>query len=214
MTQPAAPAPQAGPQGTPNQPPAQPSPQPAPPSGQPAQPQPTAPPWGTADQFDPEKAWSLIQNLRGDVAQQKARVAELTPYEQKAKELEEAQKTELQRAQEAAAAAQAEAEKSRLELLRHTVATTKGVPAALIPRLQGGTKEELEADADALLAAFPQPAASAGNPRTPVEALRPGAMPNPADPSLDDQIAAANKAGNWREVLRLQNTKLANASTQ
>lgn len=42
----------------------------------------------------------------------------------------------------------------------------------------------------------------------PVTALRPGTLPNPGQPSLDDQIAEAQKAGRMRDVLRLQNQKL------
>lgn len=35
------------------------------------------PPWGSDEKFDPERAWSLIQALRGDVAAQKAKLAPL-----------------------------------------------------------------------------------------------------------------------------------------
>lgn len=45
--------------------------------------------------------------------------------------------------------------------------------------------------------------------RTPVEALRPGALPNPPGPSIDDVIRDAQKAGDWRKVMNLQNQKLA-----
>ena len=38
-----------------------------------------------------------------------------------------------------------------------------------------------------------------------------GGARNSHQPSLDDQIAEAQKAGNWRLVLQLQNTKLATA---
>lgn len=184
------------------------SPAPEPQGGPPPAVQPPTPPWGADDQFDAQRAWSLIQGLRGDVEKQKARVQELTPYEQKARDLEDAQKTEAQRLTEQLAAAQAEAATARSEALRLKVATAKGLPAAFAARLQGGTEEEMSADADALLAAFPQPASPPAS-RTPVEALRPGALPNPPDPSLDDQIAAANKAGNWREVIRLNGQKIA-----
>lgn len=48
---------------------------------------------------------------------------------------------------------ESELEGLRLSQLRAEVAAAKNVPAALIGRLQGATKDELEADADALLAA-------------------------------------------------------------
>ena len=50
-----------------------------------------------------------------------------------------------------------------LDLLRRDVAAEKGLPAALARRLDGMTREDLEADADALKALLPDPDA----PRTP-----------------------------------------------
>lgn len=210
MTQPAAPAPQAGPEGQPTQP-VQPITQPP---AAPAPAAPAVPPWGTSDQFDAEKAWALIQNLRGDVAQQKARVAELSPYETKVKELEDAAKTELQRAQEAAAAAQRQAEDARLALLKHQVANRDGkvLPPELANRLVGSTQAELEADADKLLASLPQPPAAPTAPAgtTPVAALRPTTMPNPPAPDLNTLIAEARTKGDYKTVIALENSKLAN----
>lgn len=168
-----------------------------------------APPWGTDDQFDPHKAWNLIQNLRGDLEKKNHRIAELAPYEQKARELEDAQKSELQRATEALAAAQAEASAARLDAMRLAVAAAKGVPQALAGRLQGGTAQELEADADALMAAFPQQAATPPTTvHTPVEALRPGSLPHPPPPSLAERIADAEKAGDHQLARRLKNQQL------
>lgn len=204
MTQPATPAPQVDPAAPPT---------PTPPVQPPA---PAAPPWGTPEQFNAETAWKLVQNLRGDNDKHKARIAELTPFEQKAKELEDANKTELQRAQEQLAAAQKTAAEHAAEALRVSVAYEKGLTPAQAKRLVGATREALEADADELIASFPAPATPPATPpapgRTPVEALRPGGLPNPPAPGLDEQIAAAMKDGNVRLALQLQNSKLANAS--
>lgn len=169
-----------------------------------------APPWGSPDEFNPEKAWQLIQNLRGDVDKHKARIGELTPFEQKARELEDAQKTEQQRLADQLAAAQQEAATYRGQALRMKVATEKGVPAALVGRLQGSTEEELAADADALLAAFPQtaPVQPAGQ-RAPIEALRPGSLPNTPEPTLAEHIAAAEAKGDFAEAMRLKSQQLA-----
>jgi hypothetical protein len=41
-----------------------------------------------------------------------------------------------------------------------------------------------------------------------VEQLRPGGMPNPPEPSLAEQIAAAEKAGKWDEAGRLKAQQL------
>lgn len=61
---------------------------------------------------------------------------------------EAANKTELQKAQDAAAAAEKRATDAEAKVLRATVAAAKGVPAEL---LTGSTQADLEASADALL---------------------------------------------------------------
>jgi hypothetical protein len=210
MTQPTNPAPQDGPPAGPATPPV------TPPAQPPATP--PAPPWGDDANFDPARAWSRIQNMQADLDKAKAKIGELTPYQQRAQELEEASKTELQRAQEAAAAAQKTAAEAQLALLRHRVASRpdKPLPAVLVDVLQGSTEEELVAHADALLAGLTPavPPATAPVGTTPVPALRPTTLPNPPALSLDDQIAVAQKAGKWRDVLSLQNQKLADVAGQ
>lgn len=64
-------------------------------------------------------------------------------------EIEDANKTELQKAQERAEAAEKELASSRTESLRHKIAAEKGVPAAL---LTGADEEALTAQAEQLLA--------------------------------------------------------------
>lgn len=70
----------------------------------------------------------------------------------------------------------AEAAQERLGRIRLEVATAKGLTAAQAARLQGDTTEELEADADALLALFPQttPDAPKGPRGDPAQGARPG----------------------------------------
>lgn len=63
--------------------------------------------------------------------------------------LKDSEKTELQKAQDELARIQGELDTTKGEALKNSVAAAKGVPAAL---LTGGTREELEATADALLA--------------------------------------------------------------
>ncbi|MCT1363316.1 DUF4355 domain-containing protein [Microbacterium sp. p3-SID131] len=70
-------------------------------------------------------------------------------------EWENAQKTEAQKAQEALEQAQRELAETRLQAARAEVAASKGVPVEL---LSGGTREELEAAADALIAFRGEPA--------------------------------------------------------
>lgn len=62
---------------------------------------------------------------------------------------EDAAKTELQRATERAEAAEKERDQARADAMRESVAREKGVPVDV---LQGSSKEDLEASADALLA--------------------------------------------------------------
>jgi hypothetical protein len=64
-------------------------------------------------------------------------------------QIEEAQKTEAQKAQERLDAAEKRAAELELRSIRAEVSAAKGVPANL---LSGSTQEELEAAADALLA--------------------------------------------------------------
>jgi hypothetical protein len=64
-------------------------------------------------------------------------------------EIEQANKTELQKLQERADAAEKRASKAEKESVRAAVASAKGVP---VSSLSGDTREELEASADDLIA--------------------------------------------------------------
>lgn len=88
---------------------------------------------------------------------------------------------------------------------RAEVANEKGLTAEQATRLTGSTKEELLADADTLLAAFP--AAKPGTPKPDPSQGGQGGSPV----SLDTQIAEAQKAGDYKKVIHLQNQKLAEA---
>lgn len=94
-------------------------------------------------------------------------------------EIEEAQKTEAQKAQERLEAAEKRAAELELKAIRAEVAASKGVPVNL---LSGSTQEELEASADALLAfrgeQEPQRLIVPGEGRSPDQALN-------GDPLLD-----------------------------
>lgn len=153
--------------------PQEPAPQQQTPAPQEPDSQEPTPPWGSDDQFDPQRAWNLIQNLRGDLDELKPKAARL-------KELEDAEKTETQRLSDQLAeesTARQEAERRALVL---EIATEKGLTPALAKRLSGSTREELEADADELSALLPP--AEDGRTTTPKsrpqESLRPGATPD------------------------------------
>jgi hypothetical protein len=83
-----------------------------------------APPWGDAANFDPEKAWNLIQGLKADKEKLAARPVLDDESKQKLAEYDkfvEAQKTETQKAQEELARWQTDAEKWRGAAVASTV---------------------------------------------------------------------------------------------
>jgi hypothetical protein len=100
----------------------------------------------------PEQLRAELAKTRREAAGYRTKVRELEPKAKKLDELTEAEKSEVQKALDRAAAAEKRATDLEAAQLRTTVATAKKLPASLAARLQGTTKEELEADADALLA--------------------------------------------------------------
>jgi hypothetical protein len=96
---------------------------------------------------DPEAARAEIEKLRKENAGHRVKVRELEPLAKKAQEAAEAQKTEIERATERAAAAEARALEAELGAMRIEVAARHGLTPAQAKRLQGGNEAELEADA-------------------------------------------------------------------
>lgn len=70
----------------------------------------------------------------------------------------------------------AEAAAERLGRLRLEVATSKGLTPQQAARLQGSTAEELEADAEALIALFPTKPEQSGPRGDPAQGARPGGV--------------------------------------
>ena len=87
------------------------------------------------------------------------RVRDLEPFEAKVSELEEASKSELEKAQERAERAERALAEASASAVRAEVAAEKGVPVAL---LSGDSREALIASAEALLA-FRDETARKGN---------------------------------------------------
>lgn len=117
-----------------------------------------------------------------------ARIKELEPLAAKAKQLEDAKKSESEKLTEKLTAAEKRAIEAEQRLLRAEVAAAKGLTTAQAKRLVGATKDELEADADELLASFGTPTGSGGKSksgRKPVEQLRPGAVPSDGSAPAD-----------------------------
>lgn len=142
-----------------------------------------APQEGQQEPFDEARARAKITESNREAQALRARLKEA---EAKVSEFEQQGKSEMERAiarAEQAERALAEAEAGRL---RMQVAAEKGVPAQLAGRLTGSTLEEIQADADELLAAFPQqqPAAPAPSGR-PVESRPASGDPTQSPVEMD-----------------------------
>lgn len=177
------------------------------------EPQPTTPVVEpTAPQAPPEDAEpktfdaDYVAKLRQEAAKYRTEAKANADAAARLAEIEEAQKTEAQKLADRLAEAERKAQAAELKALRSDVAQAKGVPAGL---LTGGTEEELNASADALLAF------RGGAPKTPAAPPAEGVQGNVGKPighaDLDQQIAAAQKAGNVALSIYLQNQKAAAA---
>lgn len=139
--------------------------------------------------FDAEKALAKIRKANSE-----------------ARALRERTKTAEDKAADLAATA-AKVPDLEAELVRERVARKLSLPDELVDRLRGATEAEVMADAEKLVALVaPRPKASS----RPVESLQPGSGSTP-EPSLDDRIAAARQAGDFRTVISLENQKLQSA---
>lgn len=191
----------------------------------PVPPTPPAPPAPLADLGDAgKKALDEERAARRDAEKARkdleTRLKELEPLAAKAKELEDSKKTETEKLGEKLTAAEKRAVEAEQRALRLEVASAKGLTQAQAKRLVGATKEELEADADELLASFGAvdpsggKGSGAGKGRTPLEKLRPGAMPNAPELTLAQQIAAAEKDGKWDTARQLKAQQLIGLAEQ
>lgn len=135
-----------------------------------------------AEQFDEARALEKIRKANSEAANLRKRLQELEPLAAKAKELEEAGKTEQQRLEERASAAEREREELAAQVARLTVAARYSIPAELIDLLGAGTADEIESRAKLLAERIGTPASPSSRP---VESLKPGAAPangKPQDP--------------------------------
>lgn len=125
----------------------------------------------------------------------KAEKARADAAEARLRELEDKDKSETQRAQDAAAEAVKRAEAAEARAMRLEVANAKGLTMAQANRLVGSTPEELAADADELLAQFsPKETQGDDEGRRPRERLRPGNVPDAEDePDVDAAVAATRR---------------------
>lgn len=148
-------------------------------------------PWGDDKDFDPDKAWKLIENVRGDVDKLKK---ERDALAAKVKEAEDATKTDAEKREELAQAAKQQADAATREAARLRIALKKGLTETQAKRLVGDNEEELEKDADDLLASFKNDDGGDGGDgsrRTPKPRLRTGAAPSSDPEETDPEKLAA-----------------------
>ena len=137
-----------------------------------------------------EKAMAALkQQLRE--AKAKAKVGEEAA--RRLAELEEAGKSEAQRLEDRAATAQRDRDSAVRQALVYEVALSKGLAPDLAKRLVGNTREELEADADTVLAlvAPPEPAPTTNPHGFAVVPAMQGARPSPPQPADMNQLIRA-----------------------
>jgi Spy/CpxP family protein refolding chaperone len=118
----------------------------------------------------------------------------------------ESQQTDVEKLEARIAAAEKTAEDERLMRIRTEVASEKKLTPQQAGRLQGTTREELSADADALIALFPQQATGGGQPGTPRPDLSQGQR-GPVE--LDALIAEAEKNKDIPRAIALKRQRAA-----
>lgn len=142
----------------------------------------------------PDKDWEAEAEKWKSLARKHEKAAaDLRPYADKAKELEDASRSDIERAANEAATNLNRAEKAETEAMRLRVALRMGLNEVQSRRLVGSSEEELEADAKELLASFrpaeekdddkseesdAEPERPENSRRRPQERLRPGAVPD------------------------------------
>lgn len=172
------------------------------------------PPWGDAENFDPERAWRLIENLREEVASIKA---ERDALKADADKRADAEKTDLQRAVERAEAAEQRAKEAERSLWTERALRKHPLPEGLdeeteaefLAFLSGDSEEEivrkaarLEALRGGAKSADEKPDGEQGAgaeqsaqvPGKPAPALVPGHGGDAAEPFDPDAVAQAARA--------------------
>lgn len=114
---------------------------------------------------EPTDLANEVEKWRSLARKNEQRAKENADAARRLAEIEDANKSELEKERERANQAEAQLIQSRLEADRNAVALSKGLTPTQAKRLMGATREELEADADELLkdlkASRPAAAASA-----------------------------------------------------
>jgi hypothetical protein len=170
------------------------------------------PPWGSDDEFDPNKAWKLIQNLKAEAAEYKNKAQ---PIIEEHERLRRASQTELEQAREDLNALSAREQAWRFKAVS---AEAKSLAAqfidsdaamALVGDLTSCVTED-GIDADAIAARFQQLAADKPH----LLKQEPGFKPNRGQGQsgtgqipIDAQISAAQQRGDLMSSIALKQAK-------
>ncbi len=107
------------------------------------------------EELSAEALRKQLEKARKEAAGYRTKVRELEPLASKAQQLEDAGRSELEKLTARAEKAEREHAEATARALRLDVAFAKGLTPAQAKRLVGGSREELEADADEILRDFP-----------------------------------------------------------
>ena len=163
----------------------------------------TPPPWGSDEEFDPQKAWELIQNLRAQKNDPKA-AKELADLRKFRADAENANRTETERLELRAATAEQVAAEKDAELARTKAALKYHLSEEDAAALDGLPVDRIEAVAERLSSKPPAPAVpditGLGAVGTPI-----GGPKQLTDADLERmtpaEIKAARKDGSLNKVL-------------
>lgn len=139
----------------------------------------------TPDEYEHE-----IAKLRRESAGYRTKLRETEPIVKAAQEAEEANKTEIQRAQERAAQLEKDYAELQQANYRLDLAAQYSIPRDDIDLIGSGSREDMEKNAARLGALFTTTEKKAPPSDRPVEGLRPGASPEPPKP--EDHSYPAN----------------------
>lgn len=151
--------------------------------------QPPAPEGNKDGELGPEGQRAL-ERMKAELREAKAKVKEYEPLAQKAREQDEAQKSEAQRLAEQRAEAEQRAQAAEVALMRYRVGAEKKVPSVLIERLAGSTEDEMREDADRLMAELSGIATPPPAPTPNGNAASSGPTPNGGAPDMNTLLRA------------------------
>jgi len=197
--------------------------------GQPQTPPPptAAPPWGSDEEFNPQRAWDLIQNLRGDKEILQHQLSSAQPILDEHERLRQASLSDNERLTEQLSQATSRGDTWRAQAVRSTVtamAAGRFVDTETALALIGDLSQFVDGDdIDAAKITSALDKLATDKPflvSQPGQSPPPGFTPNPAQGqsgagqpgALDAQIKAAQDRGDFATSIALKQQKLLNKS--